>query len=103
MLPTNWDYNGTSYTNLGVFYATLAGLLAGLGVGKITEYYTGTGTKPVTSIVKQSETMTNGKTLILDNTKWANSKNTLKIQRRFLRTQGWAQINIRSCKSIVLK
>ena len=56
MLPTNWDYNGTSYTNLGVFYATLAGLLAGLGVGKITEYYTGTGTKPVTSIVKQSET-----------------------------------------------
>ena len=28
----------------------------GLGVGKITEYYTGTGTKPVTSIVRQSET-----------------------------------------------
>ena len=40
----------------GVFFATLAGLIAGLGVGKITEYYTGTGTKPVNSIVKQSET-----------------------------------------------
>ncbi|WP_339711742.1 sodium-translocating pyrophosphatase [uncultured Kriegella sp.] len=41
---------------MGIFYATLAGLIAGLGVGKITEYYTGTGTKPVNSIVKQSET-----------------------------------------------
>ncbi len=41
---------------MGIFYATLAGLVAGLGVGKITEYYTGTGTKPVSSIVRQSET-----------------------------------------------
>ncbi|MBM1108164.1 sodium-translocating pyrophosphatase [Aurantibacter crassamenti] len=41
---------------MGIFYATLAGLIAGLGVGKITEYYTGTGMKPVNDIVKQSET-----------------------------------------------
>ena len=41
---------------LGVFFATIAGLVAGLAVGKVTEYYTGTGTKPVNSIVKQSET-----------------------------------------------
>lgn len=41
---------------MGVFYAVLAGLVAGLAVGKVTEYYTGTGTKPVNSIVKQSET-----------------------------------------------
>ncbi|SIS93098.1 K(+)-stimulated pyrophosphate-energized sodium pump [Zobellia uliginosa] len=41
---------------MGIFWATLAGLVAGLGVGKITEYYTGTGTKPVNSIVRQSET-----------------------------------------------
>ncbi|MCL4147778.1 UNVERIFIED_CONTAM: hypothetical protein GTU68_004166 [Idotea baltica] len=40
----------------GVFMATVAGLIAGLGVGKITEYYTATGKKPVMSIVKQSET-----------------------------------------------
>jgi K(+)-stimulated pyrophosphate-energized sodium pump len=32
------------------------GLVAGLGVGKITEYHTGTGTRPVTMIVKQSVT-----------------------------------------------
>jgi len=41
---------------MGIFWATLAGLVAGLGVGKITEYYTGTGSKPVNSIVRQSET-----------------------------------------------
>ena len=41
---------------MGVFYATLAGLIAGFMVGKVTEYYTGTGGKPVMSIVKQSET-----------------------------------------------
>ena len=56
LLPATWIHNGTSYTSMGVFWATIAGLIAGLGVGKITEYYTGTGTKPVTSIVEQSET-----------------------------------------------
>ena len=56
LLPTSWVHEGMSYTSMGVFWATIAGLLAGLGVGKITEYYTGTGTKPVTSIVEQSET-----------------------------------------------
>jgi K(+)-stimulated pyrophosphate-energized sodium pump len=56
MLPDSWIFNGFEYTSIGVFWATLAGLVAGLGVGKITEYYTGTGTKPVNSIVRQSET-----------------------------------------------
>ncbi|WP_411895784.1 sodium-translocating pyrophosphatase [Winogradskyella sp. A2] len=41
---------------IGVFIAVIAGLIAGLAVGKVTEYYTGTGTKPVKSIVRQSET-----------------------------------------------
>ncbi|MEZ4810532.1 MAG: sodium-translocating pyrophosphatase [Allomuricauda sp.] len=47
---------GLPYGAMGIFWATIAGLVAGLGVGKITEYYTGTGTKPVSSIVRQSET-----------------------------------------------
>ena len=47
---------GLPFGAMGVFYATLAGLIAGFCVGKITEYYTGTGGKPVLSIVKQSET-----------------------------------------------
>ena len=34
----------------------ISGLLAGLGVGKVTEYYTATGKAPVMSIVKQSDT-----------------------------------------------
>jgi K(+)-stimulated pyrophosphate-energized sodium pump len=56
MLPESWVEGGTTYTSNGVFWATIAGLVAGLAVGKVTEYYTGTGTKPVNSIVKQSET-----------------------------------------------
>ena len=47
---------GLPYGPMGVFYAVIAGLIAGLLVGKVTEYYTGTGTKPVNEIVKQSET-----------------------------------------------
>ncbi len=57
ILPTSWTVgSGQQYTSLGVFWATLAGLFAGLGIGKVTEYYTATGTKPVLSIVKQSLT-----------------------------------------------
>ena len=56
MLPETWVSNGMQYTSMGVFWATIAGLVAGLMVGKVTEYYTGTGTKPVNSIVEQSET-----------------------------------------------
>ncbi|REE80623.1 K(+)-stimulated pyrophosphate-energized sodium pump [Lutibacter oceani] len=56
LLPDSWISDGINYTAMGVFYATLAGLIAGFCVGKVTEYYTGTGTKPVTSIVEQSET-----------------------------------------------
>ena len=56
MLPESWSFGGSEYSSLGVFIAVLAGLVAGLAVGKVTEYYTGTGTKPVNSIVRQSET-----------------------------------------------
>ena len=56
LLPEFWNEGGVNYSSTGVFWATISGLIAGLLVGKITEYYTGTGTKPVSSIVKQSET-----------------------------------------------
>ena len=55
-LPETWVFNEKEYSSIGVFYATIAGLIAGLGVGKITEYYTATGKAPVKSIVKQSDT-----------------------------------------------
>ena len=56
LLPNSWNFNGIVYNSHGAFFATIAGLIAGLSVGKVTEYYTGTGTKPVSDIVKQSET-----------------------------------------------
>ena len=56
LLPESWVFNGITYTSIGVFWATISGLAAGLAVGKVTEYYTATGKKPVLSIVKQSET-----------------------------------------------
>ena len=55
-LPESWTFNGETYKAMGVIYAVVAGLAAGLLIGMITEYYTGTGTKPVLSIVKQSVT-----------------------------------------------
>jgi len=54
MIPETLE--GLPFGANGVFFATLAGLIAGFFVGKVTEYYTGTGTRPVKSIVKQSET-----------------------------------------------
>ncbi|MDA3943955.1 MAG: sodium-translocating pyrophosphatase [Bacteroidetes bacterium] len=61
MLPETWNYyraDGSviAMTSIGVFWATIVGLAIGTAIGKITEYYTGTGTKPVRSIVEQSRT-----------------------------------------------
>ena len=55
-LPDVFNQGGSEFTSIGVFYATVIGLAAGLGIGMITEHYTGTGTGPVNSIVKQSIT-----------------------------------------------
>ncbi len=68
MLPAEWVYNDLLYrtatgeptvrimTAIGVFYATIIGLVGGVLVGLITEYYTAMGKKPVLSIVRQSST-----------------------------------------------
>ena len=56
MLPESWTVGTMNYSAMGVFYAILFGLASGLAIGKVTEYYTGTGTKPVQSIVDQSLT-----------------------------------------------
>ena len=55
-LPSLWVFEGKEYTSNGVFLATISGLIVGLCVGKVTEYYTATGKSPVLSIVRQSET-----------------------------------------------
>ncbi len=65
MLPDQWSYadplydkagETTTYTSTGIFIATVIGLVAGVVIGLITEYYTGMGKKPVNSIVRQSST-----------------------------------------------
>ena len=56
MLPESWTYKGVTYSPLFVFGAVIIGLVSGLLIGIVTEHYTGTGTKPVMSIVKQSLT-----------------------------------------------
>jgi K(+)-stimulated pyrophosphate-energized sodium pump len=67
MLPESWWFKdplyawsnpelGNYYTSTGIFIATIIGLVAGLLVGLVTEYYTGTGKGPVLSIVRQSST-----------------------------------------------
>ncbi len=56
MLPASWTFGGSEFTSMGVFWATIFGLASGLLIGLVTEHYTGTGTKPVLSIVKQSVT-----------------------------------------------
>ncbi len=67
MLPAEWYFQdplyawadpalGNRYTSTGIFFATIIGLVGGLLVGLVTEYYTGTGKKPVISIASQSVT-----------------------------------------------
>lgn len=58
MLPSAWEFQGLHYTNWGVFWAVCIGLVSGIAIGYVTEYYTGTGGKPVRSIVNQSMTGT---------------------------------------------
>ena len=57
-LPDTWTFNGKTYNELGVFAAVITGLVAGLLIGYITEYYTGTGKRPVLGIARQSLTGT---------------------------------------------
>lgn len=56
MLPEKWTIDGREFTSMGVFIAITIGLASGIAIGYITEYYTGTGTKPVIGIVERSVT-----------------------------------------------
>jgi len=51
MLPAEGEVTG-----MGVFIATIAGLISGFAIGKITEYYTSGDYKPVKDIAKASQT-----------------------------------------------
>jgi K(+)-stimulated pyrophosphate-energized sodium pump len=56
MLPANMTLRGYSFTNMGVFYAILVGSIVGALMSIVTEFYTSMGSRPVKSIVQQSDT-----------------------------------------------
>jgi len=56
MIPVSFVLDGIEYSSMGVFWAATIGLGAGLGIGTITEHYTGTHGGPTTSITRQSLT-----------------------------------------------
>jgi K(+)-stimulated pyrophosphate-energized sodium pump len=56
MFPSEWVIAGTTYTSMGVFYAVLIGLAAGVMIGLITEHFTSTHNAPVVGIARQSVT-----------------------------------------------
>ncbi|MGB9885834.1 MAG: sodium-translocating pyrophosphatase [Moorellales bacterium] len=56
LLPATFTAGGVTYTNLGVFFATIAGLIAGVLIGRITEYYTSANYNPVKEIAASSVT-----------------------------------------------
>jgi K(+)-stimulated pyrophosphate-energized sodium pump len=56
VLPANFVIGEIAYTNMGVYYCVLAGLIAGMLIGVMTELYTSHRYAPVRDVAKASET-----------------------------------------------
>ena len=56
MIPDTFIINENEYTSMGVYYCFLSGLISGLAVGLLTEYYTSDQYQPVKDIAKSCET-----------------------------------------------
>lgn len=56
LLPEKMILRGTEFSNMGVYWALVTGLVVGTMMSIITEYYTAMGKRPVKSIVDQSGT-----------------------------------------------
>ena len=62
ILPSQWTFADPLYgetytiTSLNIFFATVIGLVAGVLIGLITEFFTGFGKRPVKAIARQSLT-----------------------------------------------
>lgn len=57
-LPQSFVLNGMTYSSMGIFWATVAGLVAGVLIGILTEYYTSYDFKPTQKISEASQTGT---------------------------------------------
>jgi K(+)-stimulated pyrophosphate-energized sodium pump len=58
VIPGEFTDEGHTYTNMGVFFACISGLIVGFIIGKVTEYYTSADYGPVKAIAKSCETGT---------------------------------------------
>ena len=56
LLPKQLSIRGFVFTDMDVFYAVVLGLIVGVFMGSITEYYTSIGRRPVSTIVQRSVT-----------------------------------------------
>lgn len=56
LIPDSFVLNGEEYTNMGVYWCFLSGLVAGLAVGLLTGYYTSENYDPVQEVAKSCET-----------------------------------------------
>ncbi|MCY4016362.1 MAG: V-type H(+)-translocating pyrophosphatase [Gammaproteobacteria bacterium] len=56
LVPEFFTLNGEQYTNMGVYWCFLSGLIAGLAVGLLTGYYTSENYEPVKNVAKSCET-----------------------------------------------
>jgi len=54
-IPASFELSGISYTSMGVYIALTSGLISGLLIGLITEYFTSHTYKPVRRVAKASE------------------------------------------------
>jgi len=55
-MGTEFTVGGTTYGVLGPFYATLAGIVSGVIVGMVSEYFTSSKYRPVRNIAESSQT-----------------------------------------------
>lgn len=56
MVPETFIINNNEYTSMGVYWCFLSGLIAGLAVGLLTEYYTSDQYQPVKDIAESCKT-----------------------------------------------
>ena len=58
LVPAEFAIAGVEYTSLGVYFCFLTGLIAGLVVGLLTEYYTSDAYSPVREVAESCQTGT---------------------------------------------
>lgn len=56
LAPSAYELAGQTYSAMGIFWATIAGLIGGVGIGLLTEYYTADNKKPAHQIAEASQT-----------------------------------------------